>query len=171
MSEMIEIRARALAAKKMNLEHDRYGSRLPDEVWQQALPEAIYAFRIEIMQRLRREFLAAPKQGYPVQDWQLAMWARWIDEFKAFESPKDRELRIVHTSPNELTESEIEVLDTLSPGAKDREAKRRAQQAREEACPGHEAEAEPVSEYSRMRGWHPAHCKHCGKDMSVDSGD
>jgi hypothetical protein len=154
MSEMIEIRARALAAKKMNLEHDRYGSRLPDDVWRQALPDAIYAFRIEVMQKLRREFLAAPKQGYPVQDWQLAMWARWIDEFKAFESPKDRELRIVHTSPNELTESEIEVLDTLSPGAN-----------------GHEAEAEPVSEYSRMRGWHPAHCKHCGKDMSVDSGD
>lgn len=21
------------------------------------------------------------------------------------------------------------------------------------------------------RGWHPGHCKHCGMDMSVDSGD
>lgn len=43
-------------------------------------------------------------------------------------------------------------------------------QARYAACPGHERQSTETREEGR-RGWHPAHCKHCGKDMSVDSGD
>lgn len=42
--------------------------------------------------------------------------------------------------------------------------------ARETACPGHEPVSTGTHEESR-RGWHPMKCKHCGKDMSVDSGD
>lgn len=64
MSEMIEIRARALAAKKIN-SADRYGSRLPADVWKQAIPEAVYAYRIEVMQKLRRDFLGGDETGLP----------------------------------------------------------------------------------------------------------
>lgn len=38
--------------------------------------------------------------------------------------------------------------------------------ARETACPKHE----PIGT-STQRGWHSLKCKHCGKDMSYDSGD
>lgn len=33
----------------------------------------------------------------------------------------------------------------------------------------HESVEDPGANHSR--GWHPAHCKHCGLDLSVDSGD
>jgi hypothetical protein len=36
-------------------------------------------------------------------------------------------------------------------------------------CPGHEATDESTRE-GRLTGWHPARCKHCGADMSCDSG-
>lgn len=46
----------------------------------------------------------------------------------------------------------------------------RARRAREQACSGHEAI--PIGTPAQaLRGWHPAKCKHCGIDMSVDSGD
>lgn len=45
-----------------------------------------------------------------------------------------------------------------------------AQRARELACPGHEAVSTGTREQA-TRGWHPARCKHCGIDMSIDSGD
>jgi hypothetical protein len=41
---------------------------------------------------------------------------------------------------------------------------------RETACPGHQ----PVfigTPQEERRGWHQMECKHCGKDMSVDSSD
>jgi hypothetical protein len=41
--------------------------------------------------------------------------------------------------------------------------------AREKSCPGHEAVSTGTREEAQ-RGWHPARCKHCGADMSVDSG-
>lgn len=126
---------------------------------------------IEVLQKLRAEFVRAPTQGYAVQDWQLAQWVRWIDDLKEFETPAERDLRLYHASPGGLTDEELEALDVVSPGAKTRELKRREQREREAVCPGHEAEADPVDYNSQMRGWHPAHCKHCGKDMSVDSGD
>ena len=170
MSEMIEIRARALAAKKIN-SADRYGSRLPDDIWKQAIPEAVYAYRIEVMQKLRHDFLGAAKQGYPVQDWQLQMWARSIDEFKEYETPTDRELRIRHSYASELNAEELDILETLYPGAKQRETDRLERVAREEACPGHEFESTAPAGIDPHRGWHPGRCKHCGKDMSVDSGD
>ncbi len=46
----------------------------------------------------------------------------------------------------------------------------RARTARELACPGHEAVSESTWEEQR-RGWHRLKCKHCGKDVSRDSGD
>ncbi len=33
----------------------------------------------------------------------------------------------------------------------------------------HEAVEDPGANH--MRGWHPAHCKKCGLDLTVDSGD
>lgn len=36
----LEVRARRIAAQKMGLVKDKYGERLPDDLWQQALPEA-----------------------------------------------------------------------------------------------------------------------------------
>lgn len=41
--------------------------------------------------------------------------------------------------------------------------------ARERTCPGHEKIGTGTHSDAR-RGWYPGHCKHCGKDMSVDSG-
>lgn len=43
-------------------------------------------------------------------------------------------------------------------------------QARYAACPGHEMVSTSTHDENR-RGWHRGHCKHCGKDMSYDSGD
>lgn len=66
-----------------------------------------------------------------------------------------------------LTEDEIGL---LSPEGQKYARQYLAQKAREKACPGHEAVGTGTREQS-MRGWHPAHCRHCGMDMSVDSGD
>lgn len=52
----------------------------------------------------------------------------------------------------------------------DWKAKGEERRAAEAACPKHEAVGTGTADQNR-RGWHPAHCKHCGKDMSVDSGD
>lgn len=74
---------------------------------------------------------------------------------------------ILNTPVGQLSDEEI---GQLSP--KDQAFARmfKAQKAREAACPGHEAVSTGTHEEAR-RGWHPAKCKHCGKDMSVDSGD
>jgi len=65
-----------------------------------------------------------------------------------------------------LTEEEIAMLDADG----QQYARRcRAQHARETACPGHE----PISMATTLderRGYHPARCRHCGMDMSRDSG-
>lgn len=66
-----------------------------------------------------------------------------------------------------LTEEEIGQLDA------DGQAYVRAFQARkakEAACPGHER-IETATRAEANRGWHRGECKHCGKDMSYDSGD
>lgn len=42
--------------------------------------------------------------------------------------------------------------------------------AKEEACPKHEMLYTSTASQSRI-GWHQGRCKHCGKDMSYDSGD
>lgn len=49
-------------------------------------------------------------------------------------------------------------------------AKGDERRAAEAACPKHEAKGTGTSDEAR-RGWHPARCRHCGMDMSVDSGD
>jgi len=41
---------------------------------------------------------------------------------------------------------------------------------REAACPGHER-IETATREQANRGDHKGKCKHCGKDMSYDSGD
>lgn len=46
----------------------------------------------------------------------------------------------------------------------------RARQAREAACPGHERVGTATREEAN-RGNHRGKCKHCGKNMSYDSGD
>jgi len=45
-----------------------------------------------------------------------------------------------------------------------------ARKAKEAACPGHERVVTATREQAN-RGNHRGECKHCGKDMSYDSGD
>lgn len=52
----------------------------------------------------------------------------------------------------------------------DWKAKGDERRAAEAACPKHEVVGTGDADQNR-RGWHPARCKHCGLDMSVDSGD
>lgn len=62
-----------------------------------------------------------------------------------------------------LTDDEIAQLD---PEGQEFARRCRARRAREDACPGHEPVATAPSSRS---GWHPMRCKHCDKDMGVDS--
>lgn len=66
-----------------------------------------------------------------------------------------------------LTEDEISQLD---PAGQEYARKFQAQMARQAACPGHER-IETATQEQANRGWHKGECKHCGKDMSYDSGD
>lgn len=70
---------------------------------------------------------------------------------------------ILHTPVLILTSDEIERMDP-----KDQAWARNAQaiDARHRACVKHE----PTGTSTR-NGWHSLKCKHCGKDMSYDSGD
>lgn len=66
-----------------------------------------------------------------------------------------------------LTDAEVAMLDS------DGQAfarKARAAKARQDACPKHERVSTSTREESN-RGWHRGECRHCGKDMSWDSGD
>ncbi len=81
------------------------------------------------------------------------MTARTLDEVR-------------RTPAGDLTEAEIGMLDADGQAY----ARRfRAQRAREEACPGHERVGTGTHDEYR-RGWHSGKCKHCGMDMSRDSG-
>lgn len=66
-----------------------------------------------------------------------------------------------------LTESEISQLD---PDSQEWARKWRARRDREAACPGHKR-IETATREQANRGDHRGECKHCGKNMSYDSGD
>jgi hypothetical protein len=74
---------------------------------------------------------------------------------------------IRHTPVGQLTDEEIATCD-----ADFQEFARRfkARVAREAACPGHER-IETATREQANRGWHVGECKHCGKNMTYDSGD
>jgi hypothetical protein len=74
---------------------------------------------------------------------------------------------IRHTPVLLLTDEEIGTLDADGQ-AFARKCKER--HAREEACPGHERVSTATRDQTRY-GNHRGECKHCGKDMSYDSGD
>ena len=59
-----EFLARRLAARKMRLIKDRHGSRLSDELWLKAMPEA--EFIIEAMQNY--ELLEIVRRHYEAED-------------------------------------------------------------------------------------------------------
>jgi len=66
-----------------------------------------------------------------------------------------------------LSEDEINMLDPI------RQAFARlckARRAEQDACPGHQR-IETATREQANRGNHRGECKHCGKDMSYDSGD
>lgn len=66
-----------------------------------------------------------------------------------------------------LTDEEIEQLD---PASQEWARNAQARHRREQECPGHER-VETATRDEARRGWHRGECKHCGKDMSYDSGD
>jgi len=66
-----------------------------------------------------------------------------------------------------LTEDEIAMLDAEGQAWA---RKCQAAKARQDACPGHERVSTSTREESN-RGWHRGECRHCGMDMSWDSGD
>ena len=74
---------------------------------------------------------------------------------------------IRHTPFGLLTDDEV---DQLSPQTQVIARKYRESRDRELACPGHERVETATREQSN-RGWHVGECKHCGKDMTYDSGD
>jgi transposase-like protein len=74
---------------------------------------------------------------------------------------------IMNTPVLLLTEEEIM---QLSPKSQRWAHTAQAVAKRERDCPGHEPEAVGTSG-ERMRGWHRMRCKHCGMDMTIDSGD
>lgn len=45
-----------------------------------------------------------------------------------------------------------------------------ARRSRENACVGHER-IETATREEANRGWHRGSCRHCGHDMTYDSGD
>lgn len=66
-----------------------------------------------------------------------------------------------------LTDQEIGELDAEGQAFARRFQERRAKEA---ACPGHER-IETATREQANRGNHLGECRHCGKDMSWDSGD
>jgi hypothetical protein len=66
-----------------------------------------------------------------------------------------------------LTDDEVAMLD---PASQEWARKWKARRVREDACPGHER-IETATLRQQMYGNHIGECKHCGKDMSYDSGD
>ena len=66
-----------------------------------------------------------------------------------------------------LTEEEIATLDA---NGQEFARKFKARKAAEAACPGHER-VETATREEANRGWHRGECKHCGMNMSYDSGD
>jgi hypothetical protein len=59
-----------------------------------------------------------------------------------------------------------EEIDRLAPESQLWARRAQAQRAKELACPKHEPTGTSTS-----NGWHALRCKHCGIDMSYDSGD
>lgn len=83
------------------------------------------------------------------------------------ETHDERLARVRRTPVGLLTAEEISLLD---PAGQAFAARYRERAAKEKACPGHERVETSTREESN-RGWHRGECRHCGKDMSYDSGD
>jgi hypothetical protein len=66
-----------------------------------------------------------------------------------------------------LTDEEIGMMDN---GFQEFARKCKSRMAAEQACPGHERISTATREQTRY-GNHRGECKHCGKNMSWDSGD
>ena len=49
----LEVFARRIAAKKMNLQDDSEGAKLPDDLWQQCIPQAERMLSFKVTQRSR----------------------------------------------------------------------------------------------------------------------
>jgi hypothetical protein len=75
-----------------------------------------------------------------------------------------RTLEEIRNTPVQLLTSEE--IDQLDPKGQEWARAAQARRAKERACPGHERVGT-----STITGWHPGRCKHCGMDMSYDSGD
>ncbi len=83
------------------------------------------------------------------------------------ETADERLARVKRTPAGLLTEDEIGLLDE---GGQAYVRRFQARKAKEAACPGHER-IETATREQANRGNHRGECKHCGRDMSYDSGD
>lgn len=83
------------------------------------------------------------------------------------ETPEARLARVRRTPVGLLTEDEIGLLDAKG---QDFARQYQARVSREASCPGHER-IETATREQANRGNHRGECKHCGRDMSYDSGD
>lgn len=81
---------------------------------------------------------------------------------------KKRTLEEIRRTPvGLLTETEISQCD---PDFQEFARRYKDRVVREAACPGHER-IETATREQANRGDHKGQCKHCGKNMSYDSGD
>lgn len=67
---LVEIAARAIAARKMGLVKDPDGSKLPDDLWRQAVPDAraaLFAVAPEIIETCAK--VAEPVGAKPSLEW------------------------------------------------------------------------------------------------------
>lgn len=85
---------------------------------------------------------------------------RWETDDQRFERARKTPVLL-------LSEADIALLDI---GGQEFARRAKDRHRREATCPGHERESTGSLDQAR-RGWHPAKCKHCGMDMSIDSGD
>jgi hypothetical protein len=94
--------------------------------------------------------------------------ARESEERGERDEPRQRTIEEIRTTPvGLLTDAEIA---QLGPEGQAYARSFKEQKAREAACPGHERVSTATREETR-RGYHRAECKHCRKNMTIDSTD
>jgi hypothetical protein len=130
-------------------------------------------YQIATIARIRTDLVGLIRLGKDGTDltkyvWQLEMMVRGIDSLKEYETDDEAKYR-AHCTPSTLLSDE-EIATLLPSESQERHREFVLRKEREAKCSGHEMVSTSTTDESR-RGWHKGHCKHCGADMSYDSGD